>query len=144
MGSNPTRAFVFTSLHDKALEPDGKATACKAVNSGFDSHRRLLVQAKSKQAAKSQKAFTESFWVYTQGFSHPIAPQSLPAWANAGTSDSANQIAKEILKHSDLPDQLTLLAKQDRGTPLMRQTMPIGVAVVFGITVASLVIVKSP
>ena len=29
----------------ETLEPDGKATACKAVSSGFDSHRRLSVNA---------------------------------------------------------------------------------------------------
>ncbi len=33
--------LLARTLNDVALEPDGKATACKAVLSGFDSHRRL-------------------------------------------------------------------------------------------------------
>jgi hypothetical protein len=33
--------FLARTLNNVALEPDGTATACKAVWSGFDSHRRL-------------------------------------------------------------------------------------------------------
>ena len=33
--------FLARTLEHSALEPDGKATACKAVSSGFDSHRRF-------------------------------------------------------------------------------------------------------
>ena len=34
--------FLARTLDDKALEPDGTAAACKAVSSGFDSHRRFF------------------------------------------------------------------------------------------------------
>ena len=33
--------LLARTLNDLALEPDGKAAACKAALSGFDSHRRL-------------------------------------------------------------------------------------------------------
>ena len=33
--------LLARTLNDVALEPDGKAAACKAALSGFDSHRRL-------------------------------------------------------------------------------------------------------
>ena len=33
--------LLARTLNDLALEPDGKAAACKAVPSGFDSHRCL-------------------------------------------------------------------------------------------------------
>ena len=33
--------FLARTLDDLALEPDGKAAACKAALRGFDSHRRL-------------------------------------------------------------------------------------------------------
>ena len=34
--------FLARTLENVALEPNGKAAACKAASSGFDSHRRLL------------------------------------------------------------------------------------------------------
>ena len=34
--------LLARTLDDVALEPDGTATACKAVWSGFNSHRRLF------------------------------------------------------------------------------------------------------
>ena len=34
--------LLARTLDDLALEPDGKAAACKAASSGFDSHRRSL------------------------------------------------------------------------------------------------------
>ncbi len=34
--------FLARTLKDLTPEPDGKAAACKAASSGFDSHRRLL------------------------------------------------------------------------------------------------------
>ena len=34
--------LLARTLENVALEPDGTATACKAVWSGFDSHRRLF------------------------------------------------------------------------------------------------------
>jgi hypothetical protein len=33
--------FLARTFGKTALEPDGKATACKVVLSGFDSHRRF-------------------------------------------------------------------------------------------------------
>ena len=33
--------LLARTLNDVALEPDGKAAACKAAFRGFDSHRRL-------------------------------------------------------------------------------------------------------
>ena len=34
--------LLARTLDDLALEPDGKAAACKAASSGFDSHRRFF------------------------------------------------------------------------------------------------------
>ena len=34
--------LLARTLNDVVLEPDGKAAACKAVPSGFDSHRCLF------------------------------------------------------------------------------------------------------
>ena len=47
----------------ETLEPDGKATACKAVSSGFDSHRRLSVNAATALMFQSCSLWTLAVFI---------------------------------------------------------------------------------
>ena len=101
-----------------ALEPDGQATACKAVSSGFNSHRRLFWAARS------------------------CVGRADGAYCCQNGSDF--ETISEITDWQFRAIHLASLAKRGLRTGLMRQTMRIVASVVSGITVASLVIVKTP
>jgi hypothetical protein len=75
-----TQGGLFVGIEKKTLEPDGTAIACKAILSGFDSHRRLFQAWSVGSVRPAARGVPDSHSSWHRGFASRV-PDMVSKWS---------------------------------------------------------------